>query len=142
MNNENLQLASMPSRIIAFIIDDLLISLVFVLLFWDQITSSDGQLINMLIIISEHVIQVLLLKFVYQSFFVWYYGATIGKIVTKIKVIDYNHFGRVSLTTSLIRSMTRIFSEYIVYIGFIIGFFTDGRQTLHDKISRTLVVNA
>jgi len=142
MNNENLQLASMPSRIIAFIIDDLLISLVFVLLFWDQITSSDGQLINMLIIISEHVIQVLLLKFVYQGFFVWYYGATIGKIVTKIKVIDYNHFGRVSLTTSLIRSMTRIFSEYIVYIGFIIGFFTDGRQTLHDKISRTLVVNA
>jgi len=142
MNNENLQLASMPSRIIAFIIDDLLISLVFVLLFWDQITSSDGQLINMLIIISEHVLQVLLLKFVYQSFFVWYYGATIGKIVTKIKVIDYNHFGRVSLTTSLIRSMTRIFSEYIVYIGFIIGFFTDGRQTLHDKISRTLVVNA
>jgi len=142
MNNENLQLASMPSRIIAFIIDDLLISLVFVLLFWDQITSSDGQLINMLIIISEHVLQVLLLKFVYQSFFVWYYGATIGKIVTKIKVIDYNHFGRVSLATSLIRSMTRIFSEYIVYIGFIIAFFTDGRQTLHDKISRTLVVNA
>ncbi len=142
MNNENLQLASMPSRIIAFIIDDLLISLVFVLLFWDQITSSDGQLINMLIIISEHVTQVLLLKFVYQGFFVWYYGATIGKIVTKIKVIDYNHFGRVSLVTSLIRSMTRIFSEYIVYIGFIIGFFTDGKQTLHDKISKTLVVNA
>ncbi len=142
MNNENLQLASMPSRVIAFIIDDLLISLVFVLLFWNQITSSDGQLINMLIIISEHVIQVLLLKFVYQGFFVWYYGATIGKIVTKIRVIDYNHFGRVSLSTSFIRSITRIFSEYILYIGFIIGFFTDGRQTLHDKTAKTLVVNA
>jgi len=142
MNNDNLQLASFSSRITAFIIDDLLISLVFVLLFWDQITSSDGQLINMLIIISEHVMQVLLLKFAYQSFFVWYYGATIGKIVTKIRVIDYNHFGRVTLTTSLVRSITRIFSEYIVYVGFIIGFFTDGKQTLHDKIAKTLVVNA
>jgi len=142
MNNDNLQLASFSSRITAFIIDDLLISLVFVLLFWDQITSSDGQVINMLIIISEHVMQVLLLKFAYQSFFVWYYGATIGKIVTKIRVIDYNHFGRVTLTTSLVRSITRIFSEYIVYVGFIIGFFTDGKQTLHDKIAKTLVVNA
>ena len=142
MNNDNLELASMPSRIIAFIIDDLLISLVFVLLFWDQITSSDDQMRNMLIIISEHVIQVLLLKFIYQGFFVWYYGATIGKIVTKIRVIDYNNFGKVTLTSSLIRSGTRIFSEYILYIGFIIGFFNDGKQTLHDKIGRTLVVNA
>jgi len=142
MNNENLQLASFSSRITAFVIDDLLISLVFVLLFWDQITSSDGQLINMLIIISKHVTQVLLLKFAYQSFFVWYYGATIGKIVTKIRVIDYNHFGRVSIRTSLMRSGIRIFSEYILYIGFIIGFFTDGKQTLHDKIAKTLVVNA
>ena len=142
MNNDNLELASMPSRIIAFIIDDLLISLVFVLLFWDQITSSDDQMRNMLIIISEHVIQVLLLKFIYQGFFVWYYGATIGKIVTKIRVIDYNNLGKVTLTSSLIRSGTRIFSEYILYIGFIIGFFNDGKQTLHDKIGRTLVVNA
>ncbi|NQY94761.1 MAG: RDD family protein [Campylobacteraceae bacterium] len=142
MNNDNLELASMPSRIIAFIIDDLLISLVFVLLFWDQITSSDNQMRNMLIIISEHVIQVLLLKFIYQGFFVWYYGATIGKIVTKIRVIDYNNLGKVTLTSSLIRSGTRIFSEYILYIGFIIGFFNDGKQTLHDKIGRTLVVNA
>ena len=142
MNNDNLELASMPSRIIAFIIDDLLISLVFVLLFWDQITSSDDQMRNMLIVISEHVIQVLLLKFIYQGFFVWYYGATIGKIVTKIRVIDYNNFGKVTFTSSLIRSATRIFREYILYIGFIIGFFNDGKQTLHDKIGRTLVVNA
>jgi uncharacterized RDD family membrane protein YckC len=28
------------------------------------------------------------------------------------------------------------------YIGFIFAFFNDGRQTFHDKIGRTLVVNA
>jgi len=142
MNNDNLELASMPSRLMAFVIDDLLISLVFVVLFWEQITASDAQLINMLIIISENVIQVLLLKVVYQGFFVWYFGATIGKIIAKIRVIDYNSYGRISLSSSLIRSLTRILSEYIVYIGFILAFFNDGKQTLHDKISRTLVVNA
>jgi len=142
MNNDELELASMPSRVKAFIIDDLLVSLVFVILFWEKITSSDGELMNMLIIMNENVMQVLFLKFIYQGFFVWYYGATIGKIVAKIRIVDYNHFGRVSLITSFIRSITRIFSEMFFYIGFIFGFFNDGRQTLHDKISRTLVVNA
>ena len=120
-NSENLELASISSRAKAFIIDDLLISLVFVVLFWEQITSSDGELMNMLIIMNENVLQVLFLK---------------------IKVIDYNTFGRVSLMSSLIRSMIRIFSEMFFYIGFIFGFFNDGKQTLHDKIGRTLVVNA
>lgn len=142
MKTDNLQLASMPSRIKAFIIDDLLISLVFVILFWEQITSTDGELVNMLIIMNEHVMQVLFLKFIYQAFFIWYYGATIGKIIAKIRVVDYNNFERVTFTSSLIRSFTRIFSEMFFYIGFIFGFFNDGRQTLHDKIGRTLVINA
>ena len=142
MNSDELELASMPSRIKAFIIDDLLISLVFVLLFWESISSSDGELVNMLIIMNEHVMQVLFLKFIYQSFFVWYYGATIGKILSKIKVIDHNSYQRVTLTASLIRSFVRIFSEMFFYIGFIFGFFNDGRQTLHDKLGKTLVVNA
>jgi len=142
MNNENLQLASFSSRIIAFIIDELLVSLVLIFLLWDHITSSDGELENMLISVSGYVTQILILKFVYQGFFIWYYGATIGKIFTKIRVIDYNHFGRVTLTKSLIRAGARILSEQIVFIGFLIGFFNDGKQTLHDKIARTLVVNA
>ncbi len=142
MNSDNLELASMPSRVKAFVIDDLLISLVFITLFWDSIASSNGELVNMLIIMNEHIMQVLFLKFIYQSFFIWYYGATIGKIIVKIKVVNYNNFERVDLSSSLIRSFTRIFSEMFFYIGFIFGFFNDGRQTLHDKIGKTLVINA
>ncbi len=141
MNNDNLELASMPSRIKAFIIDDLLISFVFIALFWEKINSSDGELVNMLIIMNEHVMQVLFLKFIYQSFFIWYYGATIGKIIAKIRVIDYNSFERVSFTSSIIRSFTRIFSEMFFYIGFVVAFFNDGRQTIHDRTGRTLVIN-
>ncbi len=141
MNNDNLELASMPSRIKAFIIDDLLISFVFIALFWEKINSSDGELVNMLIIMNEHVMQVLFLKFIYQSFFIWYYGATIGKIIAKIRVIDYNSFERASFTSSIIRSFTRIFSEMFFYIGFVVAFFNDGRQTIHDRTGRTLVIN-
>lgn len=142
MKNDNLELASMPSRIKAFVIDDLLISLVFIIMFWESINSSEGELVNMLIVMNEHVMQVLFLKFIYQSFFIWYYGATIGKIIAKIKVIDYNSYERITLTSALIRSFTRIISEMFFYIGFAMGFFNDGRQTLHDKLGKTLVVNA
>ena len=88
------------------------------------------------------VMPLIILKVVYQTFFVWYYGATIGKIITKIRVIDVNSWDRVSLFSSFLRSGGRIFSEMFFYVGFLIGFFNDGRKTFHDITGKTLVVNA
>lgn len=141
-NTENLELASNRSRALAFVIDDFLITFVVILMYWSNITASGNDLVSVLVVMNEFVWQILLLKFIYQTLFVWYYGATIGKIITKIKVVDYNHFGRVSISTAITRSILRLVSEMFFYIGFILAFFSEGRQTLHDKIGRTLVVNA
>jgi len=141
-NTNNLELATIRSRTLAFVIDDFLITFIVIAMYWGSISSTGDDLVTLLAIMNQFVWQVLFLKFIYQTFFVWYYGATIGKIVTKIKVIDYNHFGRVSIVTAMTRSILRIISEMFFYIGFIFAFFNDGRQTLHDKIGRTLVVNA
>lgn len=138
---DNLELAPMGSRVKAFIIDDLLITAVFLLLYWDKFSATDDA-IALLAIMNEGVYQVLLLKFIYQGFFVWYYGATIGRIFAKIRVIDYYHFGRVSFFTAFVRSFFRILSEMFFYVGFVFAFFNDSKQTLQDKIARTLVVNA
>lgn len=142
MKNENLELASMRSRAVAFVIDDFLMTIVVIAMYWDQIVGSGEDLVSVLIVMNEFVWQILFLKFIYQTLFVWYYGATIGKIITKIRVVDYNHFGRVSLLTAVLRSSFRLVSEMFFYIGFIFGFFNDGKQTLHDKIGKTLVTNA
>lgn len=141
-NTDNLELATIRSRTLAFVIDDFLITFIVIAMYWNTISSTGDDLATLLLIMNEFVWQVLFLKFIYQTFFVWYYGATIGKIVAKIKVIDYNHFGRVSIFTAMTRSILRIISEMFFYIGFIFAFFNDGRQTFHDKIGRTLVVNA
>jgi uncharacterized RDD family membrane protein YckC len=146
MNNNqqqanNLELATIGSRVKAFVIDDLLITAVFLLLYWEKFSATDDAM-ALLAIMNEGVYQVLLLKFVYQGFFVWYYGATLGRIFAKIRVIDYYHFGRVSLFTAFVRSFFRIISEMFFYIGFIFAFFNDSKQTLQDKIAKTLVVNA
>jgi uncharacterized RDD family membrane protein YckC len=140
INSDNLELATIGSRVKAFVIDDILITLVFIMLYWEKFQATDDMM-ALLVIMNEGVYQVLLLKFIYQGFFVWYYGATLGKIFAKIRVIDYNHFGRVSLITSFIRSFFRIISEMFFYIGFILAFFNDSKQTLQDKIAKTLVVN-
>ncbi|MGB7402257.1 MAG: RDD family protein [Arcobacter sp.] len=141
-NNDNFELATINSRIIAFIIDDMLITFIVLAIFWDTITNNGSDLTTVLILMNKFVFQVLVLKFVYQTFFVWYYGATLGKIVAKIRVIDYDNFSKISLIQSALRSFGRILSEMFFYIGFIFAFFNEGKQTFHDKISKTLVVNA
>ncbi|QKF82070.1 RDD family protein [Halarcobacter ebronensis] len=140
--SENLELASIRSRAFAFVIDDFLVTLIVILIYWDKIAIAGDDVMSALIIMNDFILQVLFLKFLYQSFFVWYYGATVGKIVTKIKVIDFYNFGKVSITSAMLRSIFRIVSEMFFYIGFIFAFFNDGRQTFHDKLGRTLVVNA
>lgn len=141
-NTNNLQLASMRSRAFAYVIDDLLVTLIIMIIFWENIyaVSNDPDAL-MYLMKAELVMPLIVLKVIYHTFFIWYYGATIGKIVAKIRVIDANNWGRVNLFSSLLRAVGRIFSEMFFYVGFLIGFFNDGRKTFHDITGKTLVVN-
>lgn len=142
-NTDNLQLASLRSRAIAFVIDDLLVTAIIIIIFWENIMAVSHDMNAMMFFMkTDLVMPLIFLKFVYQALFTWYYGATVGKIVAKIKVIDSNTWGRVSIFSAILRSIGRIFSEMFFYIGFLIGFFNDGRKTFHDLTGKTLVVNA
>ena len=123
-NSNNLQLASMRSRALAYIIDDLLVTLIIIMIFWESIyaISEDTEAL-MYLLKAELVTPLIILKIIYHTFFVWYFGATIGKIVAKIRVIDANEWGRVSIFSSFLRAVGRIFSEMFFYVGFLIGFF-------------------
>ena len=141
-NNTDLQLASLRSRAFAYIIDDILLTVIIMIIFWENIISLGDNMEAMMILIkTDLVMPLIVLKVAYHTFFVWYFGATIGKIVAKIRVIDVNSWNKVSLFSSFLRSVGRIFSEMFFYIGFLIGFFNEGRRTFHDITGRTLVVN-
>ena len=142
-NTDDLQLASMRTRATAFVIDDLLVTAIVLIIFWDNIMAVSNDINAMMFFMkTDLVMPLIVLKLVYQAVFVWYYGATVGKIVMKIRVIDSNTWGRVSLFSAILRSVGRIFSEMFFYIGFLIGFFNDGKKTFHDLTGKTLVVNA
>ncbi len=142
-NSNNLQLASMRSRALAYVIDDFLVTIIIMMIFWEDIISVSHDMNALMYLLkAELAFPLIILKIIYQTFFVWYYGATIGKIVVKIRIIDVNDWGRVSIISSFLRAVGRIFSEMFFYIGFLIGFFNNGRKTFHDIIGRSLVVNA
>ena len=143
MNINTLQLASMRSRALAYMIDDFLVTIIVMIAFWQNIvTLSNDPDAMMEFIKNDLVLPLIILKIIYQTFFIWYYGATIGKIVAKIRVIDANELSRVSVFNSFLRAVGRIVSEMFFYIGFIIGFLNNGRKTFHDITGKTLVVNA
>ena len=142
IDTEDLQLAPMRSRIKAFVIDDLSITLLVIVILWDKISSTNGDLMSTMMIMNEAFVQIIVLKFIYQSFFIWYYGATIGKLIAKIRVIDFESYGRISFTNSCIRSAGRVISEAVFYLGFMLAYYGESRQTFHDKFGKTLVVNA
>ncbi|RLA74503.1 MAG: RDD family protein [Epsilonproteobacteria bacterium] len=142
MNNNidinSLSLATTRTRAIAFVVDDILITLVAIAVLWDSLVGVNSD--NITSIINDNLLKIVFLKFVYHTLFVWYYGATIGKIVVKIRVVDFDTYKNISLLKSAIRAVGRVISEFYFYIGFTIAFFTASRQTFHDKLSKTLVI--
>lgn len=65
--------------------------------------------------------------------------ASVGKLAVGIKVTDLNG-DRVSFGKALLRSIGKIISGMIMYIGYIMAAFTEKKQGLHDMIASTLVL--
>ena len=149
----DLPIASMQKRITSFVIDDIVISLFFMIIFYDQImgllsgTAETGEVpqVSMEMMngfIAENIVIVLAIKVIYHTVLIWQNGMTIGKYVTKTKVISLNSGYRPSFQQAFLRASVRLLSESIFYIGFIMAFFLPMRQTLHDKLSNCVVIDA
>ncbi len=140
LEREGIELASFKKRLYAFMIDDLLISMLFLAIYFDTITSFETTE-EIILFINSFLLEMLLLKILYQSFFVYFYSATIGKIIMKIRVVDGKLLDKPSLIQSINRAIFRALGEFFVYFGFIIAFLNPKREALHDKSAKTLVIN-
>jgi len=138
---ENITLATIKQRAFAYTIDEVLISILFMIIFFGRVpqNASYEETLNLLNSLFSYVI---LLKIIYQTFFVWYYGATPGKMLIKIRVVSTIDLENPAIIYSLNRAIVRIVSESLFYIGFLWALTNPKRETWHDKVARTLVVNA
>lgn len=138
---ENITLAPISSRIFAYVVDEFIIAMLFMVIYWNQFqdATTTEETIGL---INSMFMYIISLRIIYHFFFVWMYGATLGKMALKIRVISIKDVSNPSIEQSLSRSCVRVFSETIFYLGFLWGALNPKRETWHDKASRTLVVNA
>ena len=134
-------LAPNAKRIWSFAIDDLVVSMLFLAIFFDQL----GQLTtpeSATLFVKTNYWVLALLKVIYHTLFTWQNGKTLGKQIMKIKTVNISDGTLLTLPMSFVRSVVRILDETFFYIGFLPAFFSPTRQTLHDRISRSIVINA
>ncbi len=108
---------------------------------WDAFVSA--QTIEELIsVTNSFILEFIAMKIIYQSFFIMQYGATLGKIIAKIRVIEIATLQNPNVLVSLNRATFRVIGELLFYLGFLWAIFDPSRQGWHDKTAKTLVVNA
>jgi uncharacterized RDD family membrane protein YckC len=128
-------------RVAAFVIDDLVISFLFMAIFWSQLSQlSDIDAINAFL--TDNFFIIVAIKLLYHTIFIWQNGMTLGKYMMKMRVVFLQSGETPQFSTALMRAMIRIVSETFFYLGFLIAFFNPMVQTLHDKLSGCVVIDA
>jgi uncharacterized RDD family membrane protein YckC len=140
LHREEMSLASTSKRATAFLIDELLLSLVLVLALWDSFAAAKDMQ-EMIEVTNMFVMEFLTIKIIYQAFFIMQYGASIGKLVMRIRVIEIATLQNPNVLSALNRAIFRVVSELVFYLGFLWALFDPTRQAWHDKTAKTLVVN-
>ncbi|MGD0278118.1 MAG: RDD family protein [Smithella sp.] len=80
-----------------------------------------------------------IISFGYEVFFIGKYGATLGKMALKIKVINADG-SKVGYLKAAGRYFAKILSGIILAIGYFMAAFDDEKRALHDRICNTRVI--
>lgn len=143
----NYQISTIRKRTTAYFLDDMIVSLLLFVIFYNQLVIIYQQIQNsmdftpLVAYLQENTLVFILLRIVYQTFFVWQNGMTPGKMIMKIRIIEMDSGQIPSFSVAFLRASIRIVSESIFYIGYIMAFFNPMVQTLHDKLAKTVVVD-
>jgi uncharacterized RDD family membrane protein YckC len=137
----DLMIASPIRRIIAYLLDGLILALVTLMLSGLGIVMFDNDGLPADV---TSLVVLLVLQATYNIGFVATRGATPGKMAMRIVVRDGQ--GNVLLPDAAILRYVVLMVENFVLVGIVISavlLFTDKqRRTIHDRVARTLVVRA
>ena len=131
-------------RVVAYIIDGALFTLVFVL-----VLSTSQESLEALQSGDQEVVNNLMNHYLYFYLAWWLYFAlmetsslqgTLGKKLLGIKVVDEQGQG-IGFFRATLRHFSAILSSIILSIGYLMSAFTKRKQTLHDMVASCLVVN-
>ena len=147
-------LASIGRRTWAAFIDSLVVTLFVLILFYDPLMelaalasgaatteSQDAFLSAFQAFQRQTLPYIFALYVIYHAVLVWQNGMTVGKYLAKIRVVRVDQEKPMTFGVALARALGRTLGEmFVFYVTFLPAFFTPLRQTLHDRLSRTVVV--
>jgi uncharacterized RDD family membrane protein YckC len=140
LHREQIELASINKRSVAYAIDEILVSVLFAIIVWDQLKVIKTPE-AMMAYSSSLFVYIMSVKIIYQTVFVYMYGASLGKLAMKIRVIESDYLGLPTLKQAILRAIMRVISEMVFYFGYIVAFFSPIRLTWHDRVATTLVID-
>ncbi|MDE5592199.1 MAG: RDD family protein [Helicobacter sp.] len=137
---EELTIAPLWKRLVAHCMDVLLISMLVTGILWQSILQNIGDKAVLIGIFSDYMPKIFLLIILYQWIFIHLFGATIGKMVVRIRVVDIYYLDNPSWFLSFVRVILREIAIYLLYVPFIFMISNQFYRGLHDEISKTIVI--
>lgn len=142
LRTQGFEPAAVSRRFYAYLIDYFLLVLLFIVALQDVILSTNSFR-EFIEASNLYVLEFLAITFLYQAIFTGLYGATVGKLIMKIRVVPiHGESLRPSWGESMTRSAIRILSEAIFYLGFLWALMEPVGRSWHDIAARTIVVDA
>lgn len=141
LDREGLRIATDDKRLLAFFIDEIIIGLIIFAGFYEQISSLNGDMSKIQSLLSNAFLYIIILKIAYHSTFTAIYGASVGKIICKIKIIKIDTLDKPSIIEAISRSSLRILAEMLLYIPLLIAFAEPFRRAMHDLLVKTIVID-
>jgi uncharacterized RDD family membrane protein YckC len=133
--------SSFAKRVYAYTIDELLVSLIIFIAFYSQFMRVADNFVKLIEVTQSMIIYFIILKTLYHTIFIHLYGKTIGKMVARIRAIDIYLFDNPSWKQSFIRAILRNFDEMFFYLGMLYALTNPFTQTIHDKLSKVVVID-
>ena len=133
-------------RVIAYIIDVMVVSFVVVGPFSNKlVTSVEGESVMELFANVQSTftteafiigIVVSLLTLLYWTFLEWKFNQSVGKMLLRIQVFPK----KISFNQAMLRNVTKL-STFILVLDVVYMFVTKGNQRFFEKLSNTMVIN-
>lgn len=140
LERENLKIASFNKRVLAYFIDNLILTLIVFVIFYDKIITANDS-VEIAQILGNFYLGFLILHFSYQALFTYLYGASLGKMICKITIIDEDILDKPNLKQSCIRAIGRQLSDMAFMLGFAWALSNNLRKTWQDYLAKTVVVD-
>ncbi|MCL7476512.1 MAG: RDD family protein [Methanosarcinales archaeon] len=142
MNEEMNEKAGFFQRLIAYLIDSVLLTIVIGIVGAIALVGNLAMMNNQTLVMAITFISLVLMMTIYFGYFIYFFGTsgqTIGKKMLNIKVVSTDG-SPLTYKKGLLRVIGYMIASIPIYIGLIWMLFDKDKQNWEDKIANTYVV--